>query len=96
MNDIFGLQTNCARSGDSYYLAMAFPLQQELVCTLGSLNTPKDKVAFLKIPGMNPEAVIAMQVLQRGDGSPREAQCRHAGDVPALLHRRQVFDVTHK
>ena len=59
MNAISGLQTDCARSGDSYYPVRAFPLRCQLVCTLGGLNTPKDKVAFLKASGMNPAAVIA-------------------------------------
>jgi hypothetical protein len=52
-----------ARSGDSYYPVRAFPLRRQLVCTLGGLNTPKDKVAFLKTPGTNPAAVIATQGL---------------------------------
>ena len=50
-------------SSDSYYLVRAFPLWCQLICTIGGLNTPKDKVAFLKAPGMNPAAVIAMQGL---------------------------------
>ena len=54
---------DCARSGDSYYPVRAFPLWRQLVCTLGGLNAPKDKVAFLKTLGMNPAAVIAMQGL---------------------------------
>src|SRR3990170_9133214 len=52
-----------ARSGDSYYPVRAFPLRRQLVCTLGGLNAPKDKVAFHKTPGMNPVAVIATQGL---------------------------------
>jgi len=63
LNAISGLQTHYARSGDSYYLVRAFPLWHQLVCTLGGLNTPKDKVAFLKTPGMNPAAMTATQVL---------------------------------
>ena len=47
----------------SYYPVRAFPLWRQLVCTLGGLNAPKDKVAFLKTPGMNHAAVIAMQGL---------------------------------
>mgnify|MGYP005824174765 CR=1 FL=1 len=54
---------DCARSGDSYYPVRAFPLWRQIVCTLGGLNMPKDKVTFLKAPGMNPAAVIAMQGL---------------------------------
>ena len=52
-----------ARSGDSHYPVRAFPLWRQLVCTIGRLNAPKDKVAFLKTPGMNPAAMIAMQGL---------------------------------
>ena len=33
------------------------------MCTLGGLNAPKDKVAFLKTPAMYPAAMIAMQGL---------------------------------
>ena len=47
----------------SNYSVRAFPLRRQLVCTLGGLNAPKDKVAFLKTPGMNPMAVIATQGL---------------------------------
>ena len=39
------------------------PTLVQLVCTLGGLNAPKDKVAFLKTPGMSPAAMIAMQGL---------------------------------
>jgi hypothetical protein len=63
LNAIFGLQTDCAGSGDSYYPVRAFPLRHQIVCILGRLNVPKDKVAFLKAPGMNPTAVIATQGL---------------------------------
>ena len=63
MNAISGLQTDYTGSGDSYYLVRDFPLRCQLVCTLGGLNAPKDKVAFLKTPGMNHAAVIAMQGL---------------------------------
>ena len=45
------------------YPVRAFPLWRQLVCTLGGLNTPKDKVAFLKTLGMNPAAMIAMRGL---------------------------------
>ena len=53
----------CARFGDSYYPVRDFPLWRQLVCTLGKLNAPKDKVAFLKTPSMNPAPVIATQGL---------------------------------
>ena len=49
---------DCTRFGDSYHPVKAFPLWFQLVCTLGRLNAPKDKVAFLKTLGMNPAAVI--------------------------------------
>ena len=55
---ILGLQMDYARTGDTYYLVRAFPLRHQLVCTLGGLNAPKDKVAFLKTPGVNPVAMI--------------------------------------
>ena len=50
---IFGLQADCARPGDSYYLIRAFPLWRQLVGILGRLNTPKNKVAILKASGMD-------------------------------------------
>ena len=54
---------DCARSGDSYYPVRAFAFWRQLVGTLGGLNMPKDKVAFLKAPGMNPAAMIAAECL---------------------------------
>ena len=63
LNGNFSLQTDRPRSGDTHYPVRAFPLWCQLVCTLGGLNAPKDKVAFLKTPGMNPAAMIAMQGL---------------------------------
>ena len=63
MNAISSLQSDRDRSGDSYYPVRAFPLGRQLVCTLGGLNVPKDKIAFLKTLGVNPAAVIAMQGL---------------------------------
>ena len=62
-NTIFGLQADCARPGDSYYPIRAFPLWRQLVGILGRLNAPKDKVAFLKAPGMNLAAMVAAQGL---------------------------------
>ena len=56
---IFGLQADYAGPGDSYYLIRAFPPWRQLVCTLGRINAPKDKVAFLKTPVMNHVAAIA-------------------------------------
>ena len=52
-NAIFGLQVDCAGPGDSCYPIRAFPLSRQLVGILGRLNVPKNKVAFLKAPGMN-------------------------------------------
>ena len=55
-NGIFGLQADCARPSDSCYPIRAFPLQ----CRL---NVPKNKVAFLKAPGMNLAAMVVAQGL---------------------------------
>ena len=63
LDAIFGLLTDCARSGDSYYTVRAFQIWRQLVGTLVRLNTPKDKVAFLKTPGMDPMTVIATEGL---------------------------------
>ena len=41
----------------------AFPLRRQLVGILGRLNAPKNKVAFLKAPGMNLAAMVAAQSL---------------------------------
>ena len=62
-NAFFGLQANCARPGDSYYPIRAFPLRRQLVGIIGRLNAPKNKVAFLKAPGMNFAAMVAAQGL---------------------------------
>ena len=68
-NSIFGLQADCARPGDSYYPIRTFPLWRQLVGILGRLNTPKDKVAFLKASGMNLAAMVAAQGLLVASGS---------------------------
>ena len=60
---IFGLQADCARPGDSNYPIRAFPLWGQLVGLLGRLNTPKNKVTFLKASGMNLAAMVAAQGL---------------------------------
>jgi hypothetical protein len=60
---IFGLQTDCAGSGDSYYPVRAFPLRRQLVGTLGGLNVPKDKVAYLKALVVHTAAMVATQGL---------------------------------
>ena len=62
-DNIFGLQADCAGPGDSYYPIRAFPLWRQLVGILGRLNTPKNKVAFLKASGMNLAAMVAAQGL---------------------------------
>ena len=41
----------------------AFPLQRQLVGILSRLNMTKNKVAFLKAPGMNLAAMVAAQGL---------------------------------
>jgi hypothetical protein len=62
-NTVFGLQADYARPGESYYPIRAFPLRRQLVGILGRLNAPKNKVAFLKTPGMNLAAMVAAQSL---------------------------------
>ena len=62
-NGIFGLQADCARPGDPCYLIRAFPLWHQLVGILGQLNTPKNKVAFLKASGVNLAAMVVAQGL---------------------------------
>src|SRR4051812_5362417 len=62
-NAIFGLQADCARPGDSYYPIRAFPLRRQLVCTLGGLNSPKNKFAFLETSGINFAPMVAAQSL---------------------------------
>ena len=62
-NSIFVLQADCTGPGDSYYLVRAFPLWCQLVRILGGLNSPKNKVAFLKASGMNLAAMVAAQGL---------------------------------
>ena len=68
-NTIFGLQADCAGPGDSYYPIRVFPLRHQLVGILGRLNTPKNKVAFLKAPGLNLAAMVAAQGLLVACGS---------------------------
>ena len=65
-NAIFGLKADSARPSDSFHPVRAFPLRRQLVCTLGVLNPPKDKVTFLKTPGVNPMAMIATRGLVIG------------------------------
>ena len=62
-DNIFGLQADCARPGDSYYPIRAFPFRRQLVGILGRLNAPKNKVAFLKASGMNLAAMVVAQGL---------------------------------
>ena len=62
-DSISGLQVDCAGPGDSHYTIRAFPLWGQLVGILGRLNVPKNKVAFLKTPGMNLAAMVAAQSL---------------------------------
>ena len=82
-NAIFGLQADCARPGDSYYPIRAFPLRHQLVRILGRLNAPKNKVAFLKTPGVNLVAMIAAQSLLIASGS-------HSSPKTVLLKEQRV------
>ena len=83
-NGIFGLQTDCAGPGDSCYPIRAFPLRRQLVGILGRLNVPKNKVAFLKAPGMNLAAMVAAQGLL-------EACCSHSRPKTIFLEERRVI-----
>ena len=76
-NSIFGLQADCAGPGDSYYPIRAFPL-------LGRLNTPKNKVAFLKASGMNLVAMVAAQGML-------VARCSHSRPKTIFLKERCVI-----
>src|SRR3954464_6046011 len=62
-NAIFGLKADSAGPSDSFHPIRAFPLRHQLVGILGRLNAPKNKVAFLKAPGMNLAAMVAAQGL---------------------------------
>ena len=68
-NAIFGLKADNARPSDSFHPVRAFPLRRQLVGFLGRLNTPKNKVAFLKASGMNLAAMVAAQGLLVTSGS---------------------------
>ena len=61
--NIFDLQADCVGPGDSRYPIRAFPLWHQLVGVLGRLNTPKNKVAFLKASGVNLAAMVTAQGL---------------------------------
>ena len=83
-NDIFGLQADCAGPGDSCYSIRAFPLRRQLVGILGRRNVPKNKVAFLKAPGMNLAAMVAAQGLL-------VACCSHSRPETIFLKERRVI-----
>ena len=83
-DSIFGLQADCARPGDLYYPIRAFPLRRQLVGILGRLNAPKNKVAFLKAPGMNLAAMVAAQGLL-------VACCSHSRPKTIFLKERCVI-----
>ena len=83
-NGIFGLQADCAGPGDSYYPIRAFPLWRQLVGILGRLNTPKNKVAFLKALGMNLAAMVAAQGLL-------VARCSHSRPKTIFLKEHCVI-----
>ena len=80
-NTIFGIQADCTGPGDSYYPIRAFPLRRQLVGILGRLNTPKNKVAFLKASGMNLAAMVAAQGLL-------VARCSHSRPKTIFLKER--------
>ena len=83
-NGIFGLQPDYAGPGDSCYPIRAFPLRRQLVGILGRLNVPKNKVAFLKAPGMDLAAMIAAQGLL-------VACCSHSRPEIIFLKERCVI-----
>ena len=83
-NTIFGLQADCAGPGDSYYPIRAFPLRRQLVGILGRLNMLKNKVAFLKAPGMNLAAMVAAQGLL-------VACCSHSRPKTFFLNERRII-----
>ena len=83
-NSIFGLHADCAGPGDSYYPVRAFPLRPQLVGILGGLDSPKNKVAFLKASGMNLAAMVAAQGLL-------VACCSHSRPKTIFLKERRVI-----
>ena len=83
-NAIFSIQAGCTGPGDSYYPIRAFPLWRQLVGILGRLNAPKNKVAFLKAPGMNLAAMVAAQGLL-------VACCSHSHPKMIFLEERCVI-----
>ena len=83
-DNIFGLQADCAGPGDSCYPIRAFPLWRQLVGILGRLNVTKNKVAFLKAPGMNLVAMVAAQGLL-------VACCSHSRPETIFLKERCVI-----
>ena len=67
-NGIFSFQADCAGPGGSYYPIRAFPLWCQLVRILGGLNSPKNKVAFLKATGVNLAAMVVVHGLLLASG----------------------------
>ena len=99
---IFGLQADCAGPGDSYYPIRAFPLRRQLVGILGRLNAPKNKVAFLKAPGMNLAAMVEAQGLlvallsQPPEDNLPQGALRHLAAIAlAQARRKRALEVTH-
>ena len=82
-NAIFGLKADSARPCDSSHPIRAFPLRRQLVGILGGLNAPKNKVAFLKAPGMNLAAMVAAQGLL-------VACCSHSRPKTIFLKEQRV------
>ena len=83
-DSIFGFQADCTGPGDSYYPIRAFPLRRQLVRILGRLNTPKNKVAFLKASGIKLAAMVAAQGLL-------VARCSHSRLKTIFLEERCVI-----
>ena len=83
-NGIFDLHSDCTGPGDSCYPIRAFPLHRQLVGILGRLNVPKNKVSFLKAPGMNLAAMVAAQGLL-------VACCSHSCPETIFLKERRVI-----
>ena len=101
-NNIFGLQADCTRPGDSYYPTRAFPLWRQLVGILGRLNAPKNKVAFLKASGMNFAAMVAARLAgsvllsQPPEDDLPQGALRHLAAVAiAQARHKRVLEVTH-
>ena len=83
-NAIFGLKADSARPCDLSHPIRAFPLRRQLVGILGGLNSPKNKVAFLKASSVNLAAMIAAQGLLVASGS-------HSSPKTIFLKERRIL-----